>query len=676
MADIVRFVDSIPPDVLADGFGHPGTGGWGALDGATPSMRPRWGVDSGNAPAFSVLAGTGRVSMTTLGVLHAVLVSARMVEFDQTVTVGMPTVATGGPIYLGLYGLYVDTASNYKAELVLNPGGVLDIRIRRADSGTTTLSTATVGLYSAGQQYKIRFQRVGSTWRAKVWLAAAAQPAAWATTAVDTPRFAFGRVGCSAILDAANTNATPVLVQFDDYSCIPAPSVRLDLSDNAPWRVLHEGADLSPPPLRRAIAQTLLRDGAVYPASAYDDRVLQLRFGMYGLAADDGAAAMLALAREVDRPTNVLMWQPEGMSYPIFFRTIRSELSHVEELSGPGDRVVSVQLLAEPFGYGAQQILPSTIVGNDPNGAGQQFDLTGVLGDVDTPVVLRLDAAAVAGRQTLIATRRRSLDGIAYELQAESGVTQTDATKPGNDAVMSGTGSNYVRVSFATDITLANRINFTQYPVGSPTTAYRGRYRAFLRYRKSVAGDVIRVRLRWGGFNASDSIQGQIVTLAASTERRYADLGVVSLPPGTDPMREGYSGLLWPASGVAAALQAERLSGAGTLDLDALVFVPADERSCYVSWPAALTGYGVVDGIAEMAYEQSTDSAGTGPGPIGDALAIPVIGLFPTLSPGVTNRVYALQNIGITGAQDAIGDSVEVNATYWPRYLYVRPPSS
>lgn len=679
----VEFVDSIPPDALADGFDRTEASGWGVLDGATASMRPRWGFDTGAGSNYVVASGTGRISMSAIGTAYVMLVSTRVIEFDQTVTITVPAVATGGPIYLSLYGLYVTTDQNYKAELVFGTAGTVDIRIRKTITTASNLASASTGLtYASADRFKLRFQYTsGSTWRAKVWPVADPEPAAWAVTGTDTPTLGFGRCGVSAVADATNTNTLPLLCEFDDYTCTPSPAVRLDLMGRAPWDVLYEGTDMSPPPLRRAVASTLLRDGAVYPASAYDDRVLRLRLAMHADTPDEAADATLALAREVDRPTNFLRWQPTDLTHPVYFRTIRSDITRITEHPGtPGSfRIVEVELLAEPFAIGSQQILAPVAVGNDPaSGSNRQsFDLTGILGDVDTPVTLRFDAADIDGQQSLIAVRRRSLDGLFYQLQLEDGTNQTDTTEPGNDAAMSGSANNYTRTTFATNAAMVNRVTYSQFP-SSPflTTAYRGKYRVWLRYRKSVAGDVIRARLMWAGFSTSDAIVGQTVTLASTTDRRYADLGVVSLPSGADPRTEGYSGLLWPASGASLAVQAERVSGSGNLDMDVLVFVPCDDRACYVSWPSSLTGYGVLDGVKEMAYEQSTDTPGTGPGPIGDSLGIPVAGTFPMLSPGVTNRIYVLPNIGTTGSQDSITDSVDVTAVYWPRYLYVRPPSS
>ncbi len=54
----------------------------------------------------------------------------------------------------------------------------------------------------------------------KVWAAAAAEPDAWTVTATDSALTAAGQIGLTSVLNAGNTNATPVVVSFDDYQVV------------------------------------------------------------------------------------------------------------------------------------------------------------------------------------------------------------------------------------------------------------------------------------------------------------------------------------------------------------------------------------------------------------------------------------------------------------------------
>lgn len=144
-------------------------------------------------------------------------------------------------------------------------------------------------------------------------------------------------------------------------------TVRLSLQNftQGPFN-LRDGSRFDPPPLRRAIPQSLLADGGVPAAAAYDNRtiVLQLQPMASGsvMAADPAATLLQSLMRELDRPSNILRYQA-GTSTPVFFRTYRSGPDAIE--FGPLNREITVTLLAEPFAYGLEETLPSVIVYND-----------------------------------------------------------------------------------------------------------------------------------------------------------------------------------------------------------------------------------------------------------------------------------------------------------------------
>lgn len=691
MASVIQFVDSIPPDFIQDAFGRTVvTGsGWGYADGAVNSMRPPWGWEGGSATSYDVTGGVGRIIVRAVNTPMRSLVSARCVQFDQTVTLTVPVVTTGGPLYIGLYGLYGDINNNYKAELVFNTNNSIDIRIRRSLSGvTTTLASASTGLtYSAGNSFKIRFQYTNATtWRAMAWAAAGSPPANFMVTATDAyGTLQSGRCGPSVVADSLLTNTLPLTVTFDDYSNTPEAGTLLDLM-SSPWTVT-DAFDISPPPIRRAESSTLLRDGSIYPATAYDNRSLGLVLTLNASSPDASATELQKLMKLLNRASAIIRWQMIGQSKSVYFRTFRSSASKIDEHPQANPcgslRHFTITVPAEPFAYGPQQMMAPVTVNNDFDTGTtnpQSFDVAAadVIGDVDTPMIMRIKASDVAGLQSLIFMRRTRLGGLFYGLQMETGVNQTDTTSPGHDAAMSGgAGNNYTRTSFASDATLINRVTFSQFPP-SPfvTTSYRGKYRVLLRYRKSVAGDVINARLLWDGFSTGSSIVGKTVTLVGTTELRYADLGLVSIPTGQDPVEEGYSGLPWPASGVPVSVQAQRVTGSGNLDMDGLVFVPADDSQLFVTWPSGIADYGVVDSITQMVYEQNVDPGTVGPGPIGDALGIPAVGVFPMLSPGVVNRVGLIPDVGTVGSADSIATTATFSISYYPRYLYVRPLST
>ena len=605
-------------------------------------------------------------------------------------------------------------------------------------------------------------------------------------------------------------------------SIAAAPTVRLNLDNQAPWSVMADGTDLSPPQLRRAVAGTLLADGQIIPAAAYADRLITLALDFTASVTDAAATALQALARELNRPTNILRWQP-GTSAPVFFRTFRSDFGSV--VWDAVERKATVRILAEPFAYGLKETSGLTVVINDPAegttlnsnpffevdalgwaplggtfvrstaqfhqgvasglltpdgvtvtvearatsvpadvgltyrasawvrcaasrnvsvsinwrtagggflststllvavtlntwtlidlvatapastglaelsvsmGAtplvghtlhideaklrggvgGMCFDATAIKGDVESPLVLTIqDPELLVGTpptinpKTVLAVRRTGTPAnTPFLIQAESTTLGTDASLPGNDTVMSGPGSNYVQISFATAGGVwASR--FVKLHPASASVDARGTYRVFARVRRSTAVGNIRIKVRAsaGGYFSD---LGEVLT-ALSTDRRLIDMGLLSLPFGPDPVGDGYSDTPLPVGGVDLGFWAQRDTGTSTLDIDYLLFVPADDRLMIVDWTSGSLGATdrvVIDGPRQVAYSLGVFDEVRSMGPHA------LLGGFLAVSPGVTNRVYLLRTVD-ADADDRTAITTLTYA-YWPRYQFVRPATT
>lgn len=449
------------------------------------------------------------------------------------------------------------------------------------------------------------------------------------------------------------------------------PTVRLDLNDGITWW-LRSGTQLDPPPAKRSRVSTLLTDGAIYPATAYDDRVLELSLYLEAPTTDAAATQVQLLARELDRPSNILQYQGPSMTHPVFFRTHRLGLDSISMPSEGNQLTMLVAVRAEPFAYGLPQTLSQVVVTNDPAAGsnGMFFDVTGVLGDVETPLVLRInhaDTVETWGKQSVFAVRRRGTPSATpFSLQAEAMTQGTDTTVQANDAVMSGAGSNYSRCTFATNTSMATRLSLGAHPSSASVDA-RGRYRVYLRYRKSVSGDSIAVRLQWGDLN--NRTENDTVTLPAGTSRRYVDLGDVQIPVGVDAPTD-LTGAVRASQGIYMGVQAQRVSGSGNLDMDVVLLPPADDRFAMVSWyPFSGPTYAWLDGISDTAFHTNI-SGQTSP-----RMQTVVVGGIPAVSPGATNRIFIVFDVNPSAAQDVIGDTFTIVPSYVPRYLFVRPPS-
>jgi hypothetical protein len=231
---------------------------------------------------------------------------------------------------------------------------------------------------------------------------------------------------------------------------------------------------------------------------------------------------------------------------------------------------------------------------------------------------------------------------------------------------MSGAGSNYVRCTFGTPA-MTSRLTADHPSAASPDV--RGTYRVFLRHRKSVAGDVVKVRLR--AFHSGLSIAGDTFTLAADANLHWQDLGLWQIPLGGAPAEDGYSGTAHSVAGMALSVDAERTSGSGNLDMDALAFVPADDRLAMVRWPAlGNTDQHILDPAISQIY--GLNAAGA----VATDPPAKLAGGLPFISPNVTNRVFFLQDVGTEGSTDSVTETTEVTPYYFPKYAYVRPATT
>jgi len=468
------------------------------------------------------------------------------------------------------------------------------------------------------------------------------------------------------------------IVQFVD-SIASSPTIRLNLNSLASsLLVSDEGIDLSPPPLRRAVVSTMLNDGEFIPAAAYSNRVLKIPVKVIAATTDAAATAMQNLARELARPSNILKVQLDGATSPVFFRTYSAPdytLSMLRLLLS-GNTVMSLEIPAEPFALGLKEAIASVTVTEDP-AAGtnpMSWDITGVKGDVETPLVLTFPTGNLydAGNPiSVLAVRRRgTVANVPFLLQAESMTLGTDTTLPGADAAMSGSGSSYARTSFSTDATMVRRVYLATYPT-SASVDVRGRYRVFALLRRSSATGDITVQLGYTSSTAPVLVQNDPVATDDVTARCHVDLGIITFPTGADPVMDGYSNTELSVAGRYIEVAASRTAGTSTLDIDYLLFVPADDQLALIDWgdAASTSDSFVIDGTHEMIYTQN------GSGQVYGTLPHALAGGFPTVTPNVTNRMYWIRRSG-RGATVTKSETTAIVATYWPRYLVVRPAST
>jgi hypothetical protein len=383
------------------------------------------------------------------------------------------------------------------------------------------------------------------------------------------------------------------------------------------------------------------------------------------------------LARELDRPTNILRWQPDGAA-PMFLRTKRSP---IDEISSeiPPIHTLKVPILCEPFAVGPKEVLAPVVVSNDPS-TGCNFNVDYPKGDVETPLYLSFvagDVIAAGQKQTAIATRRRGTPGAAPWILAAQTMNRAGGgttTLPGNDPLMSGSGSNYVRMASLTT-TPTTRLTSAVFPASSGVDV-RGKYRCYVRYRKSSAVADLRLQLLVSGDGTNTITVGEgLVVLDDTTAIRWADMGTVQLPLGDDPGQDGLSGVDLACGGLIWMVQAVNFSGSSpTLDVDCIVLMYADDRFCRITWPSVAGPTSMVLDSASKPRPQVYALGASGETMSTQLRALDGGGT-PLVSPNAYNRLRIL-NTGMETASDSIASSMTVTPYYWPRYVFLRPPTT
>lgn len=446
------------------------------------------------------------------------------------------------------------------------------------------------------------------------------------------------------------------------------PTVRLDLAAS-PWSLLRK-PDFSPPPLRRAVVSTLLRDGAEIPASAYDNRVLRLPLRVQAATEDLLATELTKLNRELDRSRNVLKWSSGGTA-PVFFRTLRSPDYGLElRIVGTGEALIDLPVQAEPFAYGLKVELAAVAVNNDPAAAsnGKFFEVSGVPGDVPTPALIF--RSPITTQMTFAVRRHGTPADMTWFQQAEALTAGTDTSVQPNSPAFSGAGSNFMRTTFATNAGLIDRLTGTlpktgaAIPTAAEAKAWKGLYRLFVRVRTEGTNETYKVRMVYGG------IAGETVTVGGqgSTGKDWlVDLGVLSIPIGPAPETVGYGDDLGAAV-ILIALQAQRVAGTGSLAWDYVLLLPADEEVVLVD------GVDIGDRLYLDGPNDAVYLAIASPLALQSptaAFVMPHIGTIPLLAPNQVNRIFFLQQVH-PDIDAGMGASSVITVAYWPRFLYIR----
>lgn len=226
-------------DLLVDAFGRTSASSWGS-----PDSGAVWQTGGGTAADFNVTGGLGVHRLATANASRRSFSVSTYTDFDAYVDMTTSATATGGFLSGSIAGRYVDSDNMYMARVEVSTANALTLTIReRVAAVETQLGTFSLrDVYTAGTMIRIRFQAVGSTLRAKAWLAAGLEPGAWQIEVDDTSLTTSDFVGLRSISAAGNTNVNPE-VRYDNLDVFSPQTFTVIRSVNGVVKSHAAGAD-------------------------------------------------------------------------------------------------------------------------------------------------------------------------------------------------------------------------------------------------------------------------------------------------------------------------------------------------------------------------------------------------------------------------------------------------
>lgn len=462
--------------------------------------------------------------------------------------------------------------------------------------------------------------------------------------------------------------------QFVADMASDTPAVALDLNV-APINVTRY--DLSPSDFGKAYSGSSLYDIQQPTFNAARNRTLHIELTVSSPNATGFAQAAENLGRQLAQD-NILKYQPNNTIRPVFFRTFANP-AYAATVRGIVSSCtaqyqnIALDIEAEFPAYGPREEVTGSpfTVSNDPAAGsnGCFFDVTGVKGDMPTPLLIHATSTGVTGTPSGLASRyshfgmrRRGTPGNYVNFVQAEAMTQGLNTATTADATASGGSKS--RVTFGTT-TLNLRLNGSFPGNGVANVEARGEYVVYARCLLTASG-AVDLSFRYGATDSGSIILDTVSF--ANTSWTWVYLGKMPVPAWSDPIEHGFSGVrskvLMPWFGLYVA----RTAGTPNLDIDVFEFIPADDLTTIIRFADTSTTYaadGTTDaGGSAYAMTTSLDEIVT----TNRACTIIGGGGFPEAIPGQTNRVHFLRDVNQNGSNDTIGSTTTLRVYHWPRW--------
>jgi hypothetical protein len=228
---------------LHDGFGRTSASGWGQSESGLSWSS----VGGGAATDYTVGSGYAAHVLGSVDVSRRTAVTALHPDFDVYCDLTTSALATGDSLYGAVCGRMADANNLYMCRVEFTTSNTILVSVRKNLAAVQTQlgSGYTVPVtHVAGQFIRVRFQVVGNTFRAKAWLATAAEPPTWAIEAFDSTFSAAAQIGTRSIRVTGNTNTASVEVRYDNFDLINPQVMTVDRARNGVVKAQLAGEDV------------------------------------------------------------------------------------------------------------------------------------------------------------------------------------------------------------------------------------------------------------------------------------------------------------------------------------------------------------------------------------------------------------------------------------------------
>lgn len=231
---------------LSDTFARTAASTWGLAESGQT-----WQTGGGTATDYNVTSGWGAHVLATTNASRRCFVDCLYTDFDVYASVTTSATATGGSLYGGPTGRYIDSDNLYQARLEFTTANVVILSVRkRVATVETQLGTATLSwTHVPGTFMRVRFQASGTTLRARAWRAGDVEPGVWHVVAVDSSITTSSFIGLRSISATGTTNVNPE-IRYDSVEVINPQTYTVVRSANRAVKAQSAGAavvDAYPP---------------------------------------------------------------------------------------------------------------------------------------------------------------------------------------------------------------------------------------------------------------------------------------------------------------------------------------------------------------------------------------------------------------------------------------------